>query len=70
MHTDQPHRCSVQTGRHGAPFLVFEPSNGDHPAFTSSLFTLDLQPGVTVDEARELAEQINRRLLGVSATIY
>lgn len=70
MHTDQPHRCTVQTGRRGAPFLAFEPASGDQPAFTSSLFTLDLQPGVTVEEARELADQINRRLLGVSTIVF
>lgn len=70
MPTDQPHRCTVQTGGSGAPFLAFEPESGERPAFTSSLFTLDLQPDVSLDEARELADQINRRLLGVSATIF
>jgi hypothetical protein len=70
MPTDQPHTCTVQTTRNGLPFLAFEPSGGQRPSFTSSLFTLDLQPGVSIEDARALAAQINRCLLGVSTTIF
>jgi hypothetical protein len=68
--SQQQHRCTVQTRRDGSPYLAFEPSSGEVSAFSNSLFTLDLRKGVTVAEARELAEQINRRLWGVSTTIF
>lgn len=70
MNADQQHRCTVQLAADGVPYLAFEPSSGEASSFSNSLFTLDLRAGVTLDEANELAAQINARLWGVSATIF
>ncbi|MFZ5719081.1 MAG: hypothetical protein ACOY5Y_06380 [Pseudomonadota bacterium] len=70
MSPDQQHRCTVQAGADGAPYLAFEPATGERSSYSNSLFTLDLREGVTREEAEALAEQINRRLWGVSATVF
>lgn len=70
MSPDQQHRCTVQLKGDGAPYLAFEPSSGRSSSYSSSLFTLDLQPGVSVADARALCRQINGLLRGVSSTIF
>jgi hypothetical protein len=70
MSPDQQHRCTVQVGESGAPFLAFEPTTGDVSSYSNSLFTLDLRDGVTREQAQELADAINRRLWGVSTTVF
>jgi len=70
MTPDQRHRCTVQTTAGGTPYLAFEPSSGEASSYSNSLFTLDLRPGVSVAEAKRLADQINERLWGVSATVF
>lgn len=70
MSPEQQHRCTVQTGADGSPYLAFEPSGGTVSSYSNSLFTLDLQSDVSLAEARDLAEQINRRLRGVSSTVF
>lgn len=70
MSPEQQHRCTVQTRSDGAAYLAFEPSHGGVSSYSNSLFTLDLRDGVSVAEAQELATQINRRLWGVSATVF
>lgn len=70
MSPEQQHRCTVQIGQDGAPFLAFEPSTGAASSYSNSLFTLDLAPGVTMDQARDVCRRINAVLRGVSATIF
>jgi len=70
MSPEQQHRCTVQTRADGSPYLAFEPSSGSVSSYSNSLFTLDLQTDVSMAEARDLAEQINRRLWGVSSTVF
>ncbi|HEY9218862.1 MAG TPA: hypothetical protein VIO94_12480 [Phenylobacterium sp.] len=70
MSPEQQHRCTVQTHADGKPFLAFEPSSGSVSSYSNSLFTLDLRSEVTLDEARGLAEQINSKVWGVSATVF
>jgi hypothetical protein len=60
----------VQIGEDGAPYLAFEPFGGGVSSYSNSLFTLDLKPGVSADDARMLAEAINARLWGVSSTVF
>jgi len=70
MSPEQQHRCTVQIRGDGRPYLAFEPSAGHASSFSNSLFTLDLRPQVTLDEAQALARQINGKLWGVSATVF
>ena len=70
MTPEQQHRCTVQTRADGSPYLAFEPSTGAVSSYSNSLFTLDLRPGVSLPEARDLAEQINRLLWGISSTVF
>lgn len=70
MSPDQDHRCTVHTGGDGAPYLAFEPATGELSSYSSSLFTLDLQPGVTPAQAADLGERINALLQGVSTTVF
>lgn len=70
MTLTQQHRCTVQTRPDGVAYLAFEPTSGQVSSYSNSLFTLDLREGVSVAEAEVLADQINRRLWGVSATIF
>lgn len=70
MSPDQQHRCTVQTRDDGVAYLAFEPCSGHISSYSNSLFTLDLRRGVSIEEAKVLAEEINRRLWGVSATIF
>jgi len=70
MTPEQQHRCTVQTKADGAPYLAFEPSTGAPSSYSSSLFTLDLRPGASVEEARGLADRINALLWGVSTTVF
>jgi len=70
MSPDQQHRCTVQIRGDGSPYLAFEPVTGSISSYSNSLFTLDLRKGVSVDEARTLADQINLRLWGVSSTVF
>jgi hypothetical protein len=70
MSPTQPHRCFVRLQGDGRPFLAFEPSSGRVSSYSSSLFTLDLKPNVTVAEAEALAAQINGALHGVSTTVF
>jgi len=70
MNPDQQHRCTVQVRADGVPYLAFEPTTGAASSFSNSLFTLDLKNDVTPAEAESLAEQINRRLWGVSTTVF
>jgi hypothetical protein len=67
---DQQHRCTVQIRADGSPYLAFEPSNGTVSSYSNSLFTLDLRPAVSIDEAQALAEQLNRLVWGVSSTVF
>ena len=69
MSPDQQHRCTVQLKADGAPYLAFEPSTGASLSYANSLFTLDLRFGVTARQARELCNQINDAVYGVSATV-
>jgi hypothetical protein len=70
MSPDQQHRCTVQQPPGGRPYLAFEPSSGEPSSYSNSLFTLDLKDGTSLQEAQALAEQINRVLRGVSATVF
>ena len=70
MTPDQQHRCTVQIQADGAPYLAFEPATGAASSYSNSLFTLDLRPGARVEEAQQLAAQINALLWGVSATVF
>jgi hypothetical protein len=70
MSPDQQHRCTVQLKANGAPYLAFEPSDGGTSSYSNSLFTLDLRPGVDLDEAKRLAEHINGTVWGVSPTVF
>jgi len=70
MSPDQQHRCTVQLKSDGAPYLAFEPTSGAASSFSSSLFTLDLRPGVGLADAEHLATEINDRLWGVSTTVF
>jgi len=70
MSSDQRHRCTLQIAANGAPYLAFEPFEGGVSSYSNSLFTLDLKPGVSADDARQLADAINARLWGVSSTIF
>ena len=70
MTPGQQHRCTVQIRGDGSPYLAFEPSSGEVSSYSNSLFTLDLRPGVSVEEARKLAEQINLQVWGVSSTVF
>ena len=70
MTSDQKHRCTVQRRNDGAPYLAFEPAAGTMSSYSNSLFTLDLQPGVRLEEAELLCARINSLLQGVSATVF
>ena len=70
MTADQPHRCTLQTRNDGTPYLAFRPASGEISSYSSSLFTLDLRPDVTAQQAQDLADHINRQLWGVSTTIF
>lgn len=70
MTPDQQHRCTVQQADDGQPYLAFEPATGAVSSYSNSLFTLDLRRGVSVAEARRVAEEINRVLWGVSTTVF
>ena len=70
MSPDQQHRCTVQRQADGSPYLAFEPSSGEASSYSNSLFTLDLKPGVTAEQASDLARRINGLLLGVSTTVF
>jgi hypothetical protein len=70
MNPEQQHRCTVQRRADGAPYLAFEPSTGALSSYSNSLFTLDLRADVSLHEAQQLADQINRQLWGVSATVF
>lgn len=70
MTPDQQHRCTVQLKSDGEPYLAFEPSSGERPAYSNSLFTLDLRPGVELRDAQRLAAEINGLLWGVSTTVF
>ena len=64
------HRCVAHLGASGQPFLAFELSSGGQSDFSNSLFTLDLQPGVSLAAASSLAAHINELLKGVSTTVF
>lgn len=70
MSPDQQHRCTVQLKDDGAPYLAFEPTSGETSSYSNSLFTLDLRPGASVEDAEQLAAQINALVWGVSTTIF
>lgn len=70
MRPEQQHRCTVQLKGDGSPYLAFEPTNGLPSSYSASLVTLDLRDGVSVEEAHDLAERINRAFWGVSATVF
>lgn len=70
MSPEQQHRCTVQIKNDGAPYLAFEPSTGATSSYSNSLFTLDLRPDISFEEAQALAAQINAQLWGVSTTIF
>ena len=70
MTPEQQHRCTVQTRQDGSPYLAFEPTAGHVSSYSNSLFTLDLLPSVSLAQAEGLAGEINRRLWGVSTTVF
>jgi hypothetical protein len=70
MTADQQHTCLLKTQSDGQPYLAFAPSSGLASSYSNSLFTLDLAAGTSVAEAQGLADQINRLLRGVSATVF
>jgi len=55
MSPDQQHRCTVPLKADGAPDLAFEPSHGAVPSYSNSLFTLDLRPGIGLDEVMTIS---------------
>ena len=70
MTPEQQHRSTVQTRADGSPYLAFEPTTGLVSSYSNSLFTLDLRPDVSLTDAETLASEINRRLWGVSTTVF
>ena len=70
MSPTQQHRCFVRQQGDGRPFLAFAPSSGRVSSYSNSLFTLDLNEGVTAAEAEALAAHVNKLLRGVSATVF
>jgi hypothetical protein len=68
---DRQHRCTVhRKTADGTPFLAFEPSSKTPSSYSHSLFTLDLRAGASVEEAAQLAAQINELLWGVSTIVF
>lgn len=63
------YRCVVKEFESAQPFLVFEPFSGEPPtALRGHLISIDLKPGTTLEEAKELASALNQKMIGLAVT--
>ena len=52
----------------GEPFIALEPSGGSLEILRGGLLTLDLREGVSLEQARRLAGNMNDRIDGLAYT--
>jgi hypothetical protein len=61
--------CTVKEHASGTPWLLFEPLKGPEPqAIRGKILGVDLRPDTTLEQAKELAEQIRKYMVGLSLT--
>jgi hypothetical protein len=61
------YRCTAKEGV-TTPFLAFEPLGEELRAIEEKLLSVELRPGTTWKQAQLLAQQLNRRMVGLALT--
>ena len=63
------YRCVVKEYASGAPWLAFEPLRDiELPELRGKILGIDLRPGVTFEEAREIARILDDHMVGIIIT--
>ena len=66
--TELGHYHFVVRDHEGGFYLALEPDGGALERLAGGVLSFDLQPGVSVREAEEIAEQLNAIIAGVAYT--
>jgi hypothetical protein len=62
------YRCNVRESTSGF-FLAFEPTGGEQPrAIKGKLVCIDLRPGTTMEQAKALARELDKHMVGFAIT--
>ena len=63
------YRCVVKEYASGAPWLAFEPLRDiELPELRGKILGIDLRPGVSFEEAREIARILDDHMVGIIIT--
>lgn len=62
------YRATVKEYADGTPFLVFEPMSENIELLDGALTSLDLKQGTTLEQAREVADVLDRFVEGLAVT--
>jgi len=63
------YRCVVKEYASGAPWLAFEPLRDiELPELKGKILGIDLRPGVSFEEAREIASILDAHMVGIAIT--
>ncbi len=54
----------------GTPWIITEPRRRTMPVLDDAFIGFDLPPGTTHQRAREIADFMNKNLVGISMTIF
>ena len=58
----------VKQSSGGTPWIVLEPANGDLEILKNGVVGFDLAAGITLNQAYELAEELNEKIESISYT--
>jgi len=64
------YQAKIKQCASGDPFIVFEPVDGNIPPLEKAFVSLDLRPGTTADEARELESALDQYVEGLAITRF
>lgn len=64
------YQAKIKQFASGDPFIVLEPSDGNIPALEETLVALDLKPGTTPEEAREVERVFDQYVDGLALTRF
>jgi predicted transcriptional regulator len=64
------YRAAVKAYADGTPFLAFEPMSENMEFLDGALAALELKQGTTPEEAREVADVLDRFVVGLAVTKF
>lgn len=64
------YQAKMKGSADGEPFIVFEPRDDNIPFLEKAFVSLDLKPGTTPEEAKELERALDQFVDGLAVTRF